>query len=131
MYGDGHSKRDYTYCQDTVSGIESAIALRDCGFEVINLGRSEPVELLHVIGCLEQSLGKKASVHKKPPQSGDVPNTFAGIDKAKRLLGYQPSTSIEQGIDEFVKWYVQSRHKTQLGDKATFAPKYFAPTLPR
>jgi UDP-glucuronate 4-epimerase len=106
IYGDGKSKRDYTFVDDVVSGIERAAELKETEFEIVNLGRSEPVELSHVIECLEKSLGKKAKIEYRPPQLGDVPNTFAGIDKAKQLLGYAPSTSIEQGIDEFVRWYL-------------------------
>jgi UDP-glucuronate 4-epimerase len=109
MYGDGHSKRDYTYITDIISGVEKATQLTNPGYEVINLGRSEPVELAKVIECLEHSLGKKANIQQKPPQPGDVPNTFADIEKATKMLGYKPTTSIESGIDEFVKWYKASK----------------------
>jgi UDP-glucuronate 4-epimerase len=118
VYGDGHSKRDYTYVDDIVSGVAHATELREPGYEVFNLGRSEPVELLHVISCLERSLGKKATIVKQPPQMGDVPNTFAGIDKAMKMLNYKPATSIEKGIDEFVKWYIASK-KSQAANMSS------------
>lgn len=111
IYGDGTSKRDYTFVKDIVAGIERATELKTPGYEVINLGRSEPVVLSHVIECLERSLGKKAIIEYKDPQVGDVPNTFAGIDKARKLLGYEPTTSIEKGIEEFVQWYVSRKSK--------------------
>jgi len=109
MYGDGSSKRDYTYVADIVNGIERSMELDKPGFEAINLGRSQPVVLTDLIGWLESSLGKKARIEHKPMQLGDVPNTYAGIEKARKLLGYEPSTSIEQGIEQFVQWYVSSK----------------------
>ena len=111
IYGDGTSKRDYTFVKDIVYGVEKATELKSPGFEIINLGRSEPVVLSHVITCLENSLGKKATIEYKSPQIGDVPNTFACIDKAREMLGYAPSTSIEKGIDEFVQWYLARKAK--------------------
>jgi len=106
MFGDGTSLRDYTYVADTVFGLERALALREPGYEIINLGRSSPVVLADLIACIEKSLKKKATIINRPVQPGDVPNTFANIDKARLLLGYEPSTSIEEGIDQFVKWYL-------------------------
>lgn len=111
LFGDGTSKRDYTFIADIVNGIERSINLEQPGYEVINLGRSQPVLLCDLITCLEYSLGKKARINYKPMQIGDVPNTFAGIDKARRLLGYEPSTSIEEGIGRFVEWYVSAQAK--------------------
>jgi UDP-glucuronate 4-epimerase len=111
LFGDGTSKRDYTFIADIVNGIERSIGLEQPGYEVINLGRSSPVLLSDLIACLETSLGKKARIDYKPMQIGDVPNTYAGIDKARQLLGYEPSTSIEQGIEQFVQWYVASKAK--------------------
>ncbi|HEY9717182.1 MAG TPA: GDP-mannose 4,6-dehydratase, partial [Trichormus sp.] len=111
LFGDGTSKRDYTFIADIVNGIERSIALEQPGYEVINLGRSQPVLLSDLIACLENSLGKKARIDYKPMQIGDVPNTYAGIDKARQLLGYEPSTSIEQGIEQFVQWYVCAKAK--------------------
>lgn len=105
IYGDGTSKRDYTYVQDIIDGIERAMDFPFSGYEIINLGRSEPLVLKDMIACLEQSLGKKAKPLFKPVAIGDMPYTYASIDKARQLLSYEPSTSVAQGIDEFVTWY--------------------------
>lgn len=104
MYGDGTSKRDYTYITDIVDGIVAAIDKR-IGYEIINLGDSKVVELQYLISLIEEKLGKKAKIKKLPVQPGDVPVTHADISKAQTLLGYAPEVSIEEGIDNFVKWY--------------------------
>lgn len=117
VYGDGTSKRDYTFIKDIVAGVEKATDLKEPGFEIINLGRSEPVVLSYVIECLENALGKKAIIEYKPPQVGDVPNTFANIDKARKLLNYAPSTSIKSGIDEFVQWYLARKAKQKAAER--------------
>lgn len=107
LFGDGTSKRDYTYVEDIVNGVEAAIERDWPGYEVINLGRSEPVLLKDVVCALESSLGKKAKVVHKEVQTGDVPNTYANIDKARKLLGYEPKTSLADGVDKFVRWYLE------------------------
>lgn len=107
LYGDGTSKRDYTFVGDIVDGLEKAIEFRSGTFEVMNLGRSQPVTLIEMIESLESAIGKKATIVHKPFQTGDVPYTFADIEKARRLLGYDPKTSFATGIAEFVRWYRQ------------------------
>ncbi|MGD2175767.1 MAG: GDP-mannose 4,6-dehydratase [Candidatus Brocadiaceae bacterium] len=104
MYGDGTSRRDYTYCSDVVDGIVAALdgALE---FEIINLGNSEPVELRRLIGVIEEALGREARIERMPEQPGDVPVTYADISKARRLLDYAPEYPIRQGIAEFVEWF--------------------------
>jgi UDP-glucuronate 4-epimerase len=74
-------------------------------YEVINLGESETVELSRLIHLLEEALGKRAVRENHPAQAGDVPVTLANIDKARRLLGYNPKTKIEDGILKFVAWF--------------------------
>jgi UDP-glucuronate 4-epimerase len=108
MYGDGSSKRDYTYIDDIVKGTLSALD-RKFDFEIFNLGSSRSVELRHLISILEEKLGKKANIKRLPEQPGDVSTTCADISKARRLLGYDPKTSIGDGIENFVKWYKQSK----------------------
>ena len=105
LFGDGSSRRDYTYIDDTVSGIISAMQAEFSGFEIINLGRGEPVTLNDLVHCIEQSLNKEAVKIHRPVQSGDVPNTHASIDKATRILNYAPKTTLKAGIDKFVEWY--------------------------
>ena len=104
MFGDGSSSRDYTFVDDTVSGILGAIDY-DCAFDVFNLGNSEPVSLREMIRTIERALGKKARLKMLPDQPGDVPITYADISKARRLLGYDPATPFAEGIGRFVEWY--------------------------
>lgn len=108
MYGNGISKRDYTYITDIVDGIVAAIDKR-FGYEIINLGDSKVVELQYLISLIEKNLGKKALIKKLPVQPGDVPITYADISKAETLLGYTPKVSIEEGIENFVKWYREEK----------------------
>lgn len=108
VFGDGSAARDYTYVTDTVDGI-IACTEKKFGFEIINLGESQTVTLSRLIELLEKELGKTAKVDRQPVQAGDVPITFANIDKARKLLGYNPSIKIEQGIKLFVDWFRSSR----------------------
>lgn len=112
MYGDGKSQRDYTYVGDIVDGITGVLELKKPGFEILNLGRSEPVLLCEMIECIEKSLGKKAVINRKPMPKGDVPNTFANIEKARRLIGYEPGTSLDKGVAEFVEWYIANKRSS-------------------
>lgn len=104
MYGDGASRRDYTYISDIVDGIIATVD-KKFEYEVINLGNSSVVELRYLIRLIEENLGKEARIKQVPDQPGDVPVTYADISKAKRLLGYNPRVSIEEGVGRFVEWY--------------------------
>lgn len=104
IYGDGKTKRDYTYVSDIVNGITSALK-KDLNFEIFNLGNSKPVTLSHLISLLEKNLNKKAKVRFIPEQSGDPPITFADIKKSKKLLNYKPRVGIEEGIKKYINWY--------------------------
>ena len=104
VFGDGSTARDYTYVTDTVDGI-MACTQRQIGFEIFNLGESECVRLSRLIELLEATIGKKAQVERHPPQPGDVPITFADINKARKMLGYNPRVKIEEGIQRFVDWF--------------------------
>jgi len=105
MFGDGTTRRDYTYIDDIISGLLAALRYEGTTFEVINLGGSQTVELRRLVELLENALGKPARIDHQPPQPGDVPLTYADITKARRLLGYNPQTSIEAGIERFVNWF--------------------------
>ncbi|MDX2226286.1 MAG: GDP-mannose 4,6-dehydratase [Verrucomicrobiae bacterium] len=107
QYGDGSTRRDYTYVTDIIQGICAALT-RPLGYEVINLGESQTVSLRDLISLIEQSLGKKARIRVLPEQPGDVPITFADISKARRLLDYNPQVKIHEGIPLFVDWYRHS-----------------------
>jgi len=107
MFGDGSTARDYTFVQDIVSGIVSSmnyVLENDNCFEIMNIGNNQPVKLNTLISAIEKTLGKKANIEQMPMQPGDVDITYSNIDKAKKLIGYQPTTSIEDGLKEFVNW---------------------------
>jgi UDP-glucuronate 4-epimerase len=105
MFGDGSARRDYTYVDDIIQGVRAAIDYDKSMHEVFNLGESETTELKRLIELIEESLGKKAIIDHQPMQPGDVPITYADISKAKKLLGYNPTTKIEEGIPKFVEWF--------------------------
>jgi len=107
VFGDGSSARDFTYITDILQGI-MACTRQDFGYEIFNLGESEVVRLDRLIEVLENALGKKAIIDRRPPQPGDVPITFADISKARQQLGYQPQVKIERGMALFVDWFRQT-----------------------
>jgi UDP-glucuronate 4-epimerase len=106
VFGDGSTARDYTYVTDTVDGV-IACTQQEFGYEIFNLGESQTVKLSYLIELLEKSLGKKAVIDRQPPQPGDVPITYANIDKARARLGYNPKVKIEEGIPRFVEWFLK------------------------
>jgi len=105
VFGDGTTRRDYTYIDDIIDGIMAAINYNKSNYEVINLGESRTVELRELISLLEKELDMHAIIDRQPPQPGDVPQTFADISKARALLGYDPKTQIEEGLHRFVEWF--------------------------
>ncbi|MFQ5791827.1 MAG: NAD-dependent epimerase/dehydratase family protein [Acidobacteriota bacterium] len=107
VYGDGRQERDFTYLDDIARG--TVAALKPLGFETINLGSDRPVALLHVIGLLEQLLDRKAEIDYRPTAKADVLATWADISKARRLLGWAPATSLEEGLERAVAWYQANR----------------------
>jgi UDP-glucuronate 4-epimerase len=109
VFGDGTTRRDYTYVDDIIAGVRAAIDYDRTNYEIFNLGESQTVELKDLISLLEENLGKKAVIERQPMQPGDVPLTFADISKARALLGYNPQTKIEQGIPKFTDWFVKNQ----------------------
>jgi UDP-glucuronate 4-epimerase len=105
VFGDGTTRRDYTYVDDIVDGVMAAIDYDQSDYEVINLGESRTVELRELISLLEKELDLHAIIDRQPPQPGDVPQTFADISKARALLGYNPKTQIEEGLNRFIEWF--------------------------
>lgn len=108
FYGEGTTKRDYTFIDDIVSGIVNSLSLSH-SFEIFNLGNDAPVFLKDFITILEEITGKKAQRIYEPIPTGDVHQTWADISKAKELLAYQPSTSLYDGLSVFVNWYKTNR----------------------
>jgi UDP-glucuronate 4-epimerase len=109
MFGDGTTSRDYTYVDDTVQGVLSAINYDQTSFEIINLGNNYGVSLKDLIVAIEEVAGKKAIINQQPEQPGDVPRTFADISKAKRLLNYQPKTELKEGLKKFYEWFSENK----------------------
>ena len=105
MFGDGSTSRDYTYIDDIVDGI-----IRSCDYvmnnsdvyEILNLGNSSPVSLKEMINTIAKTIGVEPKIKELPMQPGDVDRTFADVSKAKKLIGYEPKTSFEDGIKNFV-----------------------------
>ena len=112
MFGDGSTSRDYTYIDDIVDGI-----IKSCNYtlnnenvyEILNLGNSSPVSLKEMINTIANTIGVEAKIKQLPMQPGDVERTFADVSKAKKLIGYEPKTSFEEGIKNFVNWYKENK----------------------
>jgi len=108
VFGNGTSKRDYTYIDDIIQGLRASIDKCE-GYHIYNLGESNTVELNQLLDLIQEALGKKAIIEHLPDQLGDVPITFADITRAKEELNYNPQTAIEEGIERFVKWFKQTQ----------------------
>lgn len=104
VYGDGSTRRDYTFVADTVEGIVAAMDYDASPYAVINLGNDRTVSLADLIASLERALGVNAIVDRQPEQPGDVPQTWASLDKARRLLDYAPQTTLGDGLATFASW---------------------------
>jgi UDP-glucuronate 4-epimerase len=107
VFGNGQTRRDYTFVDDIIQGVRAAIDYEASGYEIFNLGESRTVELNYLIELLEENLGKKAIIDRREMQAGDVPQTFADITKARKLLSYNPQTQIEEGIGKFAEWILK------------------------
>jgi len=107
VYGDGQQSRDFTYVDDIARG--TVAALRPLGFEVVNLGGDEPHEVNELIRLVEERVGRKAEVRRKPRHPADVPATWADIAKAEKLLGWRPAVDFAEGISRSVAWYEAER----------------------
>ena len=120
IYNNGDMKRDFTYIDDIVTGIVSSIGSppvcesnattnAEASFQILNIGNNNPVSLSRFIRAIESALGKKAIKNFLPMQPGDVPLTFADIEPLKDLVGFSPTTEIEEGVKHFVDWYLSSK----------------------
>lgn len=104
VFGDGSTRRDYTYIDDIVTGVAAAMKYDRSDYEVVNLGNNRTIGLMEMIHELEAALGVTARLQHLPPQPGDVPQTWANIDKAGQLLGYRPTIRLSDGLERFVAW---------------------------
>ena len=110
-YGDGSTERDYTYVTDIVQGVIAAVDWVRTGppaFDIVNLGESRTTRLDRLIALIGGALGVEPRIEERPMQPGDVRRTFADVTKAQRLLGYRPTTTVEDGIPRFVRWYEET-----------------------
>lgn len=104
LFGDGSSARDYTYVDDIIRGVIAAIEYEGDKYEIFNLGNSSPVRLKDLVAAIEKVLGVEAKIRRTGDQPGDVPITYADITRSKEKLGYNPSVSLEEGLEIFVQW---------------------------
>jgi UDP-glucuronate 4-epimerase len=128
VFNDGHHQRDFTYVDDIVKGVVAAVdhvaapdpnwdsdhpnpSTSNVPFRIYNIGNHTPVSLLRYIEVLEQCLGRKAQKNLLPMQIGDVPDTWADVEALAREVGYRPSTELEQGVKQFVEWYLSYYHR--------------------
>jgi UDP-glucuronate 4-epimerase len=108
-FGDGGTRRDYTYIDDIIDGTVAALGYDGPLFDIFNLGESETIQLKDLIAAIERALGKKAKINQLPEQPGDVPLTCADISKARKLLGYNPKTPFAAGLPKFVDWFLEQK----------------------
>jgi UDP-glucuronate 4-epimerase len=109
QFGDGTTRRDYTYVDDIIDGTVAALGYDGPFFDVFNLGESETIQLKDLICAIENALGKKAKINRLPEQSGDMPLTCADISKARKFLGYNPTTRFSDGLPRFIDWFLRTK----------------------
>jgi len=110
QFGDGTTRRDYTYVDDVIQGTMAALQYEGPLFDIFNLGESETIQLKDLIVAIEKALGKKAKINQLPEQPGDMPLTCADISKARKLLDYRPTIRLNEGLPRFVEWFLGSQN---------------------
>jgi len=113
IFGDGTSSRDYTYIEDIIAALTDSLD-KISGYEIINLGNSKPIKLSGLVNLIGETIDKKPLTHYADFQPGDVFTTCADIRKAKKMIKYQPKTSIEKGLEKFITWYGRARKEGNL-----------------
>ena len=108
FFGDGSSRRDYTYVEDIAAGVRAAME-REAGYEIFNLGGSATTSLKELVAQVEAALGTPASLDRQPDQPGDVPITYADVTRAEQALGYRPETPLAEGVKKFCRWYLAEK----------------------
>jgi len=107
QFGDGSTRRDYTYIDDIIQGTMAALNYSGSLYDVFNLGESQTIKLKDLISAVEHALGKQAKIRQLPEQAGDMPLTYADISKARKLLRYNPTTKLSEGLPKFIDWFLQ------------------------
>ena len=115
QFGDGTTRRDYTYIDDVIQGTMAALQYEGPRFDIFNLGESETIQLKDLIVAIENALEKKAKVNQLPEQPGDMPLTCADISKARKLLGYNPTAKFSDGLPKFIDWFLHNQ-RTARGE---------------
>jgi UDP-glucuronate 4-epimerase len=113
FYGDGSSRRDYTYIDDIADGVEAALNTDPRGFQIVNLGGATPVTLSELVSAIEKATGRTAVLERQPTQPGDVPITYASVEKAESVLGFRARVPLPEGLRRSVDWY--RRRKRDAG----------------
>lgn len=115
QFGDGTTRRDYTYIEDVIQGTMAALEYEGPLFDIFNLGESETIQLKDLIVAIENALGKRAKINQLPEQPGDMSLTCADISKARKLLGYKPTTRLSEGLPNFIDWFLHSQRTVRTG----------------
>ena len=105
----GSTRRDYTYIDDIIQGTMAALDYDGPLYDVFNVGESQTIQLKDLIFAIENAVGKKAKINRLAEQPGDMPRTYADISKAKKLLGYNPTTKLSEGLPKFVEWFLRTQ----------------------
>jgi len=108
QFGDGSTRRDYTYIDDVIQGTMAALKYDGSRYDIFNLGESDTIQLKELISAIENALGRKGKVNRLPEQPGDMPLTCADISKARKLLGYNPTMKFSEGLSKFIDWFLKS-----------------------
>jgi UDP-glucuronate 4-epimerase len=111
QFGNGSTRRDYTYIDDIIQGTMAALDYDGPMYDIFNLGESQTIQLKDLIMAIENAVGKKAKINRLAEQPGDMPQTYADISKARKLLGYDPTTQLSEGLPKFVEWFRKSQKR--------------------
>ena len=114
QFGNGTTRRDYTYIDDIIQGTMAALKYEGPRFDIFNLGESDTIQLKDLIAAIENAIGKKAKINRLPEQPGDMPLTCADISKARKLLGYNPATRLSDGLPRFIDWFLKRSKRWTL-----------------
>src|SRR5216110_3469333 len=113
QFADGSTRRDSTYVDDVIHGTMAALEYEGALYDVFNLGENQTVQLKDLISAIENAVGKKAKINRLAEQPGDMPRTYADISKARKLLGYSPTTKLSEGLPKFVEWFLRTQRASR------------------
>src|SRR5262245_12198291 len=114
QFGDGSTQRDYTYIDDIIQGTMAALDYNGPTYDIFNLGENQTIQLKDLISAVENAVKKKAKINRLPEQPGDMPRTYADISKARKMLGYNPTTKLSEGLPKFVEWFLRTQRTARM-----------------